>query len=168
MLQVPPASDIQRPWLDPPGRWHLHDALPRLRLVGCALSEPCALSAVSLSRRAGRPLRHAGEQIALLDLSKLNPEQREAVTTTEGALLVVAGPGSGKTAVIAARAAYIIDKGLAEPSAVLAVTFTNKAGRELKRRLASVLDESAREVWAGTFHAFMLFSTKSLYPLSCS
>jgi DNA helicase-2/ATP-dependent DNA helicase PcrA len=92
----------------------------------------------------------------LLDLSKLNPEQREAVTTTEGALLVVAGPGSGKTAVIAARAAYIIDKGLAEPSAILAVTFTNKAGRELKRRLASVLDESAREVWAGTFHAFAL------------
>jgi len=92
----------------------------------------------------------------LLDLSKLNPEQREAVTTTEGALLVVAGPGSGKTAVIAARAAYIIDRGLAEPSALLAVTFTNKAGRELKRRLASVLDESAREVWAGTFHAFAL------------
>jgi DNA helicase-2/ATP-dependent DNA helicase PcrA len=92
----------------------------------------------------------------LLDLSKLNPEQREAVTTTEGAVLVVAGPGSGKTAVIAARAAYIIDKGLAEPSAVLAVTFTNKAGRELRRRLASVLDESARDVCAGTFHAFAL------------
>ncbi|MDP2949772.1 MAG: UvrD-helicase domain-containing protein [Chloroflexota bacterium] len=92
----------------------------------------------------------------MLDLSKLNPEQREAVTATEGPLLVVAGPGSGKTAVIAARAAYIIDQGLAEPSAVLAVTFTNKAGRELKRRLASVLGESARQVWAGTFHAFAL------------
>jgi len=92
----------------------------------------------------------------VLDLSKLNPEQREAVTTTEGPLLVVAGPGSGKTAVIAARAAYIIDQGLAEPSEVLAVTFTNKAGRELKRRLAWVLGDSAREVWAGTFHAFAL------------
>jgi DNA helicase-2/ATP-dependent DNA helicase PcrA len=92
----------------------------------------------------------------LLDLSSLNAEQREAVTATEGAVLVVAGPGSGKTAVIAARVAYIIDEGLADPSAILAVTFTNKAGRELKRRLASVLGESAHEVWAGTFHAFAL------------
>lgn len=92
----------------------------------------------------------------MLDLSRLNPEQREAVTTTEGPLLVMAGPGSGKTAVIAARVAYIIDQGLAMPSEILAVTFTNKAGRELKRRLASVLGESAGEVWAGTFHAFAL------------
>ena len=92
----------------------------------------------------------------MLDLSKLNPEQREAVTATEGAVLVVAGPGSGKTAVIAARAAYIIDQELADPSAVLAVTFTNKAGRELKRRLASVLEEAAGEICAGTFHAFAL------------
>ena len=92
----------------------------------------------------------------MLDLSSLNPEQREAVTATEGAVLVVAGPGSGKTAVIAARVAHIIDEGLADPSAVLAVTFTNKAGRELKRRLASVLGECAQEVWAGTFHAFAL------------
>ena len=92
----------------------------------------------------------------MLDLSRLNPEQREAVTATEGAVLVVAGPGSGKTAVIAARAAYIIDQGLAEPSAVLAVTFTNKAGRELKRRLGSVLEDAAGEICAGTFHAFAL------------
>jgi len=92
----------------------------------------------------------------LLDLSRLNPEQREAVTATEGAVLVVAGPGSGKTAVIAARTAYIVDQGLAEPSAVLAVTFTNKAGRELKRRLGSVLEDAAGEICAGTFHAFAL------------
>jgi len=92
----------------------------------------------------------------VLDLSRLNPEQREAVTTTEGPLLVVAGPGSGKTAVIAARVAYIVDQGLATASQILAVAFTNKAGRELKRRLVSVLGESAGEVWAGTFHAFAL------------
>jgi DNA helicase-2/ATP-dependent DNA helicase PcrA len=92
----------------------------------------------------------------VLDLSRLNPEQREAVTAPGGPLLVVAGPGSGKTAVIAARVAYLIDQGIAEPSEVLAVTFTNKAGRELKRRLASVLGEQAQDVWAGTFHAFAL------------
>ena len=92
----------------------------------------------------------------MLDLSRLNPEQREAVTATEGPLLVMAGPGSGKTAVIAARVAYLIDQGTAQPSEVLAVTFTNKAGRELKRRLASVLGEQAQDVSAGTFHAFAL------------
>jgi len=92
----------------------------------------------------------------VLDLTRLKPEQREAVTATEGPLLVVAGPGFGKTAVIAARVAYLIDQGLAEPSEVLAVTFTNKAGRELNRRLASVLGEQAQDVWAGTFHPFAL------------
>jgi DNA helicase-2/ATP-dependent DNA helicase PcrA len=92
----------------------------------------------------------------LLDLSRLNPEQREAVTAGNGPVLVVAGPGSGKTAVIAARVAYLIDAGLAAPSEILAVTFTNKAGRELKRRLAAVLGEPAQEVCAGTFHAFAL------------
>src|SRR5574338_1581287 len=68
----------------------------------------------------------------------------------------MAGPGSGKTAVIAARVAYLIDEGMADPSEVLAVTFTNKAGRELRRRLATVLGEGAEGVWAGTFHAFAL------------
>jgi DNA helicase-2/ATP-dependent DNA helicase PcrA len=92
----------------------------------------------------------------VLDLSRLNPEQREAVTAGEGPVLVVAGPGSGKTAVIAARVAYLIDAGLAPPEAVLAVTFTNKAGRELRRRLASVLGDEAERIWAGTFHAFAL------------
>nr|ART39303.1 H136 [uncultured bacterium] len=92
----------------------------------------------------------------MLDLSRLNPEQREAVTAREGPVLVVAGPGSGKTAVIAARVAYLIDEGMAGPSEVLAVTFTNKAGRELRRRLGSVLAEGAEGIWAGTFHAFAL------------
>jgi DNA helicase-2/ATP-dependent DNA helicase PcrA len=92
----------------------------------------------------------------VLDLSRLNPEQREAVTAGEGPVLVMAGPGSGKTAVIAARVAYLIDEGMADPPEVLAVTFTNKAGRELRRRLATVLGEGAEGVWAGTFHAFAL------------
>jgi DNA helicase-2/ATP-dependent DNA helicase PcrA len=92
----------------------------------------------------------------VLDLSRLNPEQRRAVTTTEGPLLVVAGPGSGKTAVIAARTAYLIESHGVDPSAMLAVTFTNQAGRELRRRVADVLGERATGVWAGTFHAFAL------------
>lgn len=92
----------------------------------------------------------------MLDLSRLNPEQREAVTSGEGPVLVVAGPGSGKTAVIAARVAFLMDEGLADPSEILAVTFTNKAGRELRRRLADVVGEQAEQVWAGTFHAFAL------------
>jgi DNA helicase-2/ATP-dependent DNA helicase PcrA len=92
----------------------------------------------------------------MLDLAQLNPAQRRAVTTTEGPLLVVAGPGSGKTAVIAARAAYLIDHQRVVPPGVLAVTFTNRAGRELRRRLAAVIGRGADQVWAGTFHAFAL------------
>lgn len=92
----------------------------------------------------------------MLDLSHLNPDQRRAVTTTEGPLLVVAGPGAGKTAVIAARTAYLISEGKAAPGEVLAVTFTNRAGRELRRRLAEALGDQADGVWAGTFHAFAL------------
>lgn len=93
---------------------------------------------------------------AVLDLARLNPDQRRAVTTTDGPLLVVAGPGSGKTAVIAARVACLIDQGRAAPAAILAVTFTNRAGQELRRRVAEQLGEGAEGVWAGTFHAFAL------------
>jgi DNA helicase-2/ATP-dependent DNA helicase PcrA len=92
----------------------------------------------------------------VLDRSQLNDDQRRAVTTTAGPLLVVAGPGAGKTTVIAARAAYLVQSGLAAPEAILAVTFTNRAGRELRARLAAVLGEAGDRVWAGTFHAFAL------------
>lgn len=91
-----------------------------------------------------------------LDLGRLNPAQRRAVTTTEGPLLVVAGPGAGKTTVIASRTAHLVQTGRAAPENVLAVTFTNRAGRELRARLATVLGDAGRRVWAGTFHAFAL------------
>jgi len=94
--------------------------------------------------------------LTVLDLAQLNPAQRRAVTMTEGPLLVVAGPGSGKTAVIAARAAYLIDQRKVMPPAVLAVTFTNRAGRELRRRLTAAVGAGAGQLWAGTFHAFAL------------
>ncbi len=87
-----------------------------------------------------------------VDLSRLNPEQREAVETTDGPVLVLSGAGSGKTTVLTARLANIIQKRLAMPFQCLAVTFTNKAANEMTERLRSIVGEDARAVWLGTFH----------------
>ncbi|MDR1692362.1 MAG: UvrD-helicase domain-containing protein [Oscillospiraceae bacterium] len=86
------------------------------------------------------------------DISHLNERQREAVTTTEGPLLVLAGAGSGKTAVLTERCAMIIRQGT-PPWAVLAITFTNKAAKEIKERLVRLLGKEGGDVWAMTFHA---------------
>jgi DNA helicase-2/ATP-dependent DNA helicase PcrA len=92
----------------------------------------------------------------VLDLSRLAVEQRRAVVAPDGPLLIVAGPGSGKTTVLAARIAYLILSHRIPPTSILALTFATKAARELHARLGSLLGPSGHAVDVMTFHAFGL------------
>jgi DNA helicase-2/ATP-dependent DNA helicase PcrA len=103
---------------------------------------------------AGGIAARARAQASPQYLAGLNPEQREAVETLDGPVLVLAGAGTGKTRVLTCRIAHILSQGRARPGEILSVTFTNKAAREMKLRLGQMLGQAVEGMpWLGTFHS---------------
>ena len=116
----------------------------RLTHPGVPEHQPAAGGIAARARAAATPQYLAG----------LNPEQREAVETLDGPVLVLAGAGTGKTRVLTCRIAHILSQGRARPGEILSVTFTNKAAREMKLRLGQMLGQAVEGMpWLGTFHS---------------
>src|SRR5216684_3658252 len=116
----------------------------RLTDPGVPEHQPAAGGIAARARAATTPQYLAG----------LNPEQREAVETLDGPVLVLAGAGTGKTRVLTCRIAHILSTGRARPAEILSVTFTNKAAREMKLRLGGMLGQAVEGMpWLGTFHS---------------
>ncbi len=86
-------------------------------------------------------------------LTELNEAQRAAVTSVEGPNMIIAGAGSGKTRVITYRLAFLMQQGLADPFELLALTFTNKAAKEMRERIEKIVGKEAKSIWMGTFHS---------------
>lgn len=91
-----------------------------------------------------------------MNLETLNDTQLEAVKTTDGPILILAGPGSGKTRVITYKIAYLLEENKAKPWEILAITFTNKAAKEMKMRLENLIEEDIKSMQISTFHSFGL------------
>ena len=83
----------------------------------------------------------------------LNDRQKEAVISTEGPCLVIAGAGSGKTKVLTHKIAYLISEKYVKPWNIIAITFTNKAANEMKERIQNIIGDAANDLWMGTFHS---------------
>ena len=98
-----------------------------------------------------------------MNLDLLNEWQLEAVKTTDGPLLILAGAGSGKTRVLTYRVAYLVNEHNVDPYNVLAITFTNKAAKEMKERILSILGPKAFHIQISTFHALGVLIVKENY-----
>ena len=117
------------------------------------MSNPPARAGLDAPAAGGIAAR-ARANITAPYLAGLNPEQREAVETLDGPVLVLAGAGTGKTRVLTTRIAHILCLGRARPSEILAVTFTNKAAREMKQRVGAMVGQIVEGMpWLGTFHS---------------
>ncbi len=86
-------------------------------------------------------------------IDKLNDVQKEAVTYIDGPMLILAGAGSGKTRVLTYKIAYLLENNICKPWEILAITFTNKAAKEMKERVEGLIGENAKDIWLGTFHS---------------
>ncbi|MDA9404713.1 ATP-dependent helicase [Bradyrhizobium sp. CCBAU 45389] len=119
------------------------------------MTEPSKINSVPDHQpAAGGIAARARASVGPKYLSGLNPEQRDAVETLDGPVLVLAGAGTGKTRVLTTRIAHILSQGRARPAEILSVTFTNKAAREMKHRLGQMLGHAVEGMpWLGTFHS---------------
>src|SRR5881394_562753 len=95
---------------------------------------------------------HAPVELQIDYALELNEQQHAAVTALPGPALVIAGAGSGKTRTLTYRVAYLLEQGI-PPDRILLLTFTNKAAREMMRRVTDLLGQELRELWGGTFHS---------------
>ena len=97
-----------------------------------------------------------------MDLGSLNDRQKEAINITEGPLLVLAGAGSGKTKVLTTKVAYLVLEKNVAPSNILAITFTNKAAKEMKERILSMVGAVGYKIQISTFHSFVFPFCRSI------